>query len=60
MSAEKKKRKRFVCFNTVVRVSNTGDTPASNVLGTLHVTLILSITKGAVGNFLNASHCLYP
>ena len=57
MSAEKK---RCVCFNTMVRVSNTGDTPASNVLSTLHVTPILSITKGAVGNFLKASECLYP
>lgn len=57
MSAEKK---RFVCFNTMVRVSNTGDTLASNVLSTLHVTPILSITKGTVGNFLKASQCLYP
>jgi len=58
VSAEKKKR--FVCFNTMVHASNTGDTPASNVLSTLHVTPILSITKGAVGNFLKVSQCLYP
>lgn len=57
MSAEKK---RFVCFNAMVRVGNTGDTPASNVLSTLHVTPILSITKGAVGNFLKACQCLHP